>query len=105
MASASAACFSRGSITRPAHSLSTLRGHGRPYFPRKTRFRLVISLCRAARTSPARHHQEVSATIIPSSHRFLLLQACPGALSPKLRRGVASSGRGWAGGRGRGGGG
>src|SRR5712691_6904600 len=37
----------RGSITRPAHSLSTLRHHGRPW-PRKTRFRLLAKLCRAA---------------------------------------------------------
>jgi len=36
----------RGSITRPAHSLSTLRHHGRPW-PRKTRFRLLAKLCRA----------------------------------------------------------
>lgn len=35
----------RGSITRPAHSLSTLRSMGYP-IPRKTRFRLVASLCR-----------------------------------------------------------
>jgi len=32
----------RGSITRPAHSLSTLRRHGLPE-PRKTRFRLLAS--------------------------------------------------------------
>ena len=45
----------RGSITRPAHLLSTLRGHGYPCTdprPRKTRFRLVVSLCRSG-LSPA----------------------------------------------------
>ena len=36
----------RGSFTRPAHSLSTLRHHGYPW-PRKTRFRLLAKLCRA----------------------------------------------------------
>lgn len=40
----------RGSITRPMHSLSTLRGYGRPHAARKTRFRLVINLYRAARS-------------------------------------------------------
>ena len=38
--------FFRGSITRPSHSLSTLRSAPRET-PRKTRFRLVASLCPA----------------------------------------------------------
>jgi hypothetical protein len=50
-ASASATTYFRGSITRPAHSLSTLRRRPRGR-PRKTRFRLAINLCRAARTTP-----------------------------------------------------
>jgi len=41
----------RGSITRPSRSLFTLRSAGRPA-PRKTRYRLVASLCRAG-LSPA----------------------------------------------------
>ena len=36
----------RGSITRPAHSLSTLRHHGLPC-QRKTRFQPLAKLCRA----------------------------------------------------------
>ncbi len=36
----------RGSITRPVHSLSTLRHHDHSW-PRKTRFRLLATLCRA----------------------------------------------------------
>ena len=43
-------CF-RGSITRPACSLSTLRRSGHP-LRRKTRFRLMVGLYRTARTSP-----------------------------------------------------
>ena len=42
----------RGSITRLALSLSTLRGMGCPTAARKTRFRLVAGLCRAG-LSPA----------------------------------------------------
>jgi hypothetical protein len=42
---------SRGSITRPSRSLSTLRSAGPPA-PRKTRYRLVANLCRAG-LSPA----------------------------------------------------
>ena len=53
----------RGSITRPARSLSTLRSHGHPSTserPRKTRFRLVAHLGRAG-FEPAGFHREVSA--------------------------------------------
>ena len=42
----------RGSISRLSVWLSTLRGVGRPYTPRKTRCRLVANLCRAG-LSPA----------------------------------------------------
>lgn len=68
----------RGSITRPSASLSTLRR--RPYGirPRKTRFRLVASLCRAGFTpagSPTRGFRSVD----DSLHRFPLSQASPGA--------------------------
>src|SRR5262249_22924178 len=41
----------RGSIARPGHWLSTLRGEGRPS-PRKTRFRLLAKLCRAGFVHP-----------------------------------------------------
>jgi hypothetical protein len=45
VSSASTTSIFRGPIPRPARSLSTLRGHGRPYAsrrPRKTRFRLAV---------------------------------------------------------------
>jgi hypothetical protein len=54
----------RGSITRPARSLSTLRSRRRRR-PRKTRFRLVANLGRAGLT-PAGFHREVSASITSS---------------------------------------
>ena len=68
----------RGSITRPARSLSTLRSHGHPSTserPRKTRFRLVAHLGRAG-FEPAGFHREVSA---------LTLGYVIASSSPKLR--------------------
>ena len=63
----------RGSITRPAHSLSTLRRYGHPQ-PRKTRFRLLASF--AGRDClPAGFHRKVSERL----HLFLPTQASPGA--------------------------
>jgi hypothetical protein len=68
----------RGSITRPVRSLSTLRGSDySDRTPRKTRFPLVANLGGAA-LSPAGLLQEVS-TLCFNSHRFLLLEALPGA--------------------------
>ncbi len=76
-------CAFRGSITRPSVSLSTLRR--RPYgmSPRKTRFRLVASLCRAGFVpagSPMRGFRSVDCRL----HRFPLSQAYPGALPLSL---------------------
>ena len=71
----------RGSITRLSHSLSTLRSAGRPA-PRKTRFRLVASLCRAG-FPPAGSHQKVSAASY--AYTVLLPQAFPGATRPHAR--------------------
>lgn len=67
----------RGSITRPAGSLSTLRRVGHPS-PRKTRFWLLASFARRG-WLPAGSHCEVSVRLC---HRFLLAQALPGALNP-----------------------
>ena len=77
-ASAPAACVFRGSITRPAHLLSTLRSHGYPspsLRPRKTRFRLVALLGRAG-FEPAGFLREVSVMLsryMPSSSPRLRL--------------------------------
>jgi hypothetical protein len=70
----------RGSFTRPSASLSTLRR--RPYgiYPRKTRFRLVASLCRAG-FSPAGSHLKGFRSVDGRLHRFPLSQAYPGAQS------------------------
>lgn len=59
----------RGSIARPWHSLSTLRGEGRPS-PRKTRFRLPARLCRAGFVNPQ-----------GSDERFLSFESLPPLLS------------------------
>ena len=76
--SALAAIVLRGSITRPAHSLSSrFAGRITPP-PRNTRFRLVASLCRAgltARWVPAKGFRACQSHLIP------LPQALPDALA------------------------
>ena len=69
----------RGSIARLACSLSTLRRRGRPRL-RKTRFRLVVSLCRTVCCFSARHRKEgFSDYFVRLLHRVLPPQALPGA--------------------------
>jgi hypothetical protein len=75
----------RSSITRLACSLSTLRG-ARLHAPRKTRYRLVASLCRAG-LSPAGSATEGFKMATSS---LLLPQAYPGA---RTGRNVTPSGR------------
>ena len=65
----------RGSITRPWHSLSTLRGEGHPS-PRKTRFRLPARLCRAGFV-----HPQGSIERFPSFESLPPLLSFPGAMS------------------------
>ena len=65
----------RGSITRPWHSLSTLRGDGRPP-PRKTRFRLPARLCRAGFVHPQGSNER-----FPSFESLPPLLSFPGAMS------------------------
>ena len=68
----------RGSITQPVRSLSTLRSSDcSDRTPRKTRFPLAANLGGTG-LSPAGLRQEVS-TLCFNSHRFLLLEALPGA--------------------------
>jgi hypothetical protein len=68
----------RGSVTRPARSLSTLRGSDySDWTPRETRFPMAANLVGAG-LSPAGLLQEVS-TLCFNSHRFPLLVAFPGA--------------------------
>jgi len=70
----------RGSITQPVRSLFTLRGSDHSdRTPRKTRFPLAANLDGTG-LAPAGLNQEVS-TLCFNSHRFLLLEAFPGAPS------------------------
>ena len=70
----------RGSIARPSTSLSTLRRRPYEISPRKTRFRLVASLCRAG-FAPAGSHLKGFRSVSYCLHRFPLSQAWPGAQS------------------------
>src|SRR5438445_2891394 len=68
----------RGSIARPAHSLSTLRNQGHPC-PRKTRFRPLARLCRAGLLTRWVPSQGFRAAYISSSlPRLLLAHSSPG---------------------------
>jgi hypothetical protein len=73
----------RGSITRPARSLSTLRGHGHPCAalrPRKTRFRLVAYLGRTGLVAARSPEQgPIVRFQLYALHVILLTQAWPGA--------------------------
>src|SRR5206468_9072663 len=62
----------RGSITRPAHSLSTLGDQGCPCSP-KTRFRLLAKLCRAGLVTRWVPSQGFRASYISSSLPRLVL--------------------------------
>ena len=112
--SALAAIVLRGSITRPAHSLSSrFAGRITPP-PRNTRFRLVASLCRAgltARWVPARGFRACQSHLIPlpqalpdalgaTKHRFVSMKTgCPSATAIRfaedhgvIREGAPSEG-------------
>ena len=85
--SASASWTYRGSITRPMHSLSTLRSAGRPV-PRKTRFWLLASFARWG-WIPTGSHCKVSGCLChPSSSPRLGLAHSPrsSARSPRSPR-------------------
>ncbi len=69
----------RGSVTRPCHSLSTLRVEGYPK-PRKTRFRVAATLFRVGLVTHWAHLKGFSSALC---HRIPLSQASPGA--PVLR--------------------
>ena len=60
-ASASTFIIFRGSITQPTHSLSTLRGCGRPHAARKTRFRPMVIF--AGRGQPRGEIKKVSVIV------------------------------------------
>ena len=67
--------FFRGSITRPWHSLSTLRGLGYPSTARKTRFPLLATL-RGRDWLPAGFQRKVSVLLLTSRPPF---SSFPGA--------------------------
>jgi hypothetical protein len=65
----------RGSITRPIHSLSTLRRSGHPDL-RKTRFWLLARLCQAGLVTRRVPQKGFRSDLVWSSHAILLSQAC-----------------------------
>jgi hypothetical protein len=79
----------RGSITRPWHSLSTLRSEGHPS-PRKTRFRLPARLCRAGFVHPQGSNER-----FPSFESLPPLLSFPGAMSDLVSWGETRSDTGF----------
>lgn len=67
----------RGSITRPQHSLSTLRSPGRPRSPRKTRFQLAAHLCCAGLVTRRIPMDGFCVVYFTSSVPRLRLAQCP----------------------------
>jgi hypothetical protein len=82
-------CAFRGSFIRPSASLSTLRRRPRGIGLRKTRFRLVASLCRVGFTYRVTSERFPLCPLL--LHRFPLSQAYPGAQRLALLPGGAST--------------